>query len=497
MTVLSAIYGASPLNNSDSTLFTFTTDTTEVSTVTALDNTPGDFATMDDTGFTLHVRYALTGTRSDDVYELLAGITDSGGTTMLAGATTTTRKQISGSVDGTTIVQADVDLSGANGYVDTTANKATWDGALVSVGQTHTKTKGNDGLAIVVYQVWITGNYTPGVSPPTITDVETTEAFTDGDTAVTITGTTFEATKGTGKVELSDNATYASGTKVEQTTTSWADTTIDFTADLGGLTAGSLWLWVTNNTGNRNTTGMAVTVSAAPVASYVRPGVMILAATAPSGITFVGSAQTDGASVTSLTLTLPTYQAGDLAIIYTRGDPHDQTISITGATGYTLLSTQATNTGNFTRERIDYKVLTASETDPTLNFSGAASTWSSTVHIFRGVDQTTPIDDWAFNQEENNSASPVNPAVTATTDNGAILLFSGLTLLEVSVFVVPTTPSGLVLGEEIAQSQRSQVCAYLLDVGTSPGTITPTAWSNTPGGPSGENRQFTVLLNKA
>ena len=99
-----------------------------------------------------------------------------------------------------------------------------------------------------------------GTSTPTVTDVETDEDFRDGDTALTITGTNYEATQGTGKVELSDNATYATGTKVAQTVTSWADTSIDFTAVLSTLAPGALYLWVTNDTGDRNAVGFAVTV---------------------------------------------------------------------------------------------------------------------------------------------------------------------------------------------------------------------------------------------
>lgn len=93
----------------------------------------------------------------------------------------------------------------------------------------------------------------------TITDVETDEEFDDKDTAVTITGTGFEATKGTGKVELASGSDYAAATKILQTTTSWAATSIDFTADLSTLTPGALFLFVTNNTGDRSA-GFPVTV---------------------------------------------------------------------------------------------------------------------------------------------------------------------------------------------------------------------------------------------
>lgn len=92
----------------------------------------------------------------------------------------------------------------------------------------------------------------------TITDVETDEDFDDKDTALTITGTGYEATKGTGKVELASESDYAAATKIEQTTTSWADTSIDFTADLSTLTPGLLYLFVTNDSAERSS-GFPVT----------------------------------------------------------------------------------------------------------------------------------------------------------------------------------------------------------------------------------------------
>ncbi len=96
-------------------------------------------------------------------------------------------------------------------------------------------------------------------SAPTITDVETDEDIRDGDTAVTITGTTYEATQGTGKVELASTSDYATATKVTQTIESWADTAIDITTVLGALTPGTLYMFVTNDSGDRST-GFAVTV---------------------------------------------------------------------------------------------------------------------------------------------------------------------------------------------------------------------------------------------
>jgi len=99
----------------------------------------------------------------------------------------------------------------------------------------------------------------PSSNDPAITDVDTDEDIDDKQTGVVITGTDFEASQGTGKVEISDNATYGSGTVVLQDETAWADTSITITADIGAMAPGLIrYVWVTNNTGDRNATGFQV-----------------------------------------------------------------------------------------------------------------------------------------------------------------------------------------------------------------------------------------------
>lgn len=93
---------------------------------------------------------------------------------------------------------------------------------------------------------------------PTITSVTPSE-FDDQQTGIVIVGTNFEAVQGAGVVEISDNAVYAAGTKVTQTITSWSDTSITFTAVLGALTPGTRYVWITNNSTDRNVAGFVVT----------------------------------------------------------------------------------------------------------------------------------------------------------------------------------------------------------------------------------------------
>ncbi len=95
---------------------------------------------------------------------------------------------------------------------------------------------------------------------PTVTDVETDEDYDDKDTAVTITGIDFESSQGTGIVEMGDDSDHAMATRVAQTVTSWSDTAIDFTADLGAQSPGDKWIFVTTDSGLKNDPGFAVTV---------------------------------------------------------------------------------------------------------------------------------------------------------------------------------------------------------------------------------------------
>lgn len=83
---------------------------------------------------------------------------------------------------------------------------------------------------------------------PTITNIED-EIFTTTETYVNIDGTDFLATQGIGKVEMSDNATYGSGTLVEQNINTWNDGIISYNITQGSLSFGTNYVFVTNNDG--------------------------------------------------------------------------------------------------------------------------------------------------------------------------------------------------------------------------------------------------------
>jgi hypothetical protein len=104
--------------------------------------------------------------------------------------------------------------------------------------------------------------------PPVIT--ATSSPFVHGIGGATVTGTTFETTQGTGKVELASSSTYASATKVLQTVTAWSalGTSIEFTPQIGSLTPGSLFLFVTSTSGGVSN-GFAVSATFPPGAAWL------------------------------------------------------------------------------------------------------------------------------------------------------------------------------------------------------------------------------------
>lgn len=108
---------------------------------------------------------------------------------------------------------------------------------------------------------------------PTVTAVGD-DSLGPTETNVVLTGATFLNAIGTGKVEISDNATYATGTKVTQSIDSWANGSIQFDVVIGALTDTTLWAWVTNDLGFRNATGYSFTMTypVAPVITGIGTG---------------------------------------------------------------------------------------------------------------------------------------------------------------------------------------------------------------------------------
>lgn len=83
-----------------------------------------------------------------------------------------------------------------------------------------------------------------------VTDVDTDEVLTNTQTNVVVTGAAFEATQGTGLLELVENADYT-GIKIVQSIDSWSDTSIQFDVASGALTDTNCYLFVNSDSGGR------------------------------------------------------------------------------------------------------------------------------------------------------------------------------------------------------------------------------------------------------
>ena len=95
-------------------------------------------------------------------------------------------------------------------------------------------------------------------SAVTITTVSD-ETLNDGQTGVTVFGTNFGATQGTGKVFISPTNNVANGSRVEQTVNGWGASSINITAVRGALAQSTnMYLFVVNGSGSSNASGHVV-----------------------------------------------------------------------------------------------------------------------------------------------------------------------------------------------------------------------------------------------
>jgi hypothetical protein len=151
-------------DNSDSTFGGFNTNaTSSVNQGWELGNVDSDFDSMDTLEIVL--RYAWSASVSNSLWDTLeARIMAADGTTVLAAANSGgTLQVLVTNITNTTILNTS---SIAFTYVNTSATKAQWDGAVVEIRITRTRSKGGDSAEQRVYEVDFTGTYTPSGPPP-------------------------------------------------------------------------------------------------------------------------------------------------------------------------------------------------------------------------------------------------------------------------------------------------------------------------------------------
>jgi hypothetical protein len=189
--------------------------------------------------------------------------------------------------------------------------------------------------------------------------------------------------------------------------------------------------------------------------------------------TFVGS---DSGNATSgnISLTLPSVNAGDLAVIFMYTDQDTGTHSIS-TSGWTNLLDTLTSTGRDMHTSLWYKFVSGSESNPTAQQSGSEEI-SASVHVFRGVDQTIP--PYVTIATDDNIAEPSETDTPADIDTyfDAAL---GLRIMALTHDDVTSrgTPTGYTDGEGVfggAADHRQQFVAYDLDLGTAGTKSAPT-----------------------
>jgi hypothetical protein len=207
---------------------------------------------FDDTG-DFAVDNSAAGGTADDFNRFVIGRRDSGGT-FFAGEVACVR------IFNTKLTLAELLLEAKSATPVKTGNiVANWRLANVSAGYldstvgSYTLTPFNSPTAGATEPADISG-----VVTPTITNAGD-ELFDDGETGITITGTGFGASQGSGSVRISPTDAVGNGSAVVQTVTAWSDTSSTFTASKGALSASTnYYLFVTNGTSQSNTSGYVV-----------------------------------------------------------------------------------------------------------------------------------------------------------------------------------------------------------------------------------------------
>lgn len=187
-----------------------------------------------------------------------------------------------------------------------------------TAGYTITSASGRAGIILVPI------NPVAGGATPTVTDVDTDELVHAGQTGVVITGTGFGASQGAGSVKISPSNNVADGGAVTQTVTAWSDTSITITVVPGGLSLDTnLYLFVTNNDGNSNASGMVVQIQAR---AYVRETLIDLngaAVASESGLTLLvwrtAAGPSTGSPNPDQALTVATNGSGEIDQVINRG----------------------------------------------------------------------------------------------------------------------------------------------------------------------------------
>lgn len=219
-------------------------------------------------------------------------------------------------------------------------------------------------------------------------------------------------------------------------------------------------------------------------------------AAASAGITYVGGDFQESSTGADLTMTLPTVQTDDFILLLVGADDNDKSSVTLACSGYTALINADYHTNDGLTCAVFYKFATsASEADPVVT-EDEGEQITCVCLVFRGVNKTTPFDVTTQVAEVNSAPDTANPAITPTTDNGALVLYSRWSRNRHSVMGTPSTPTGLTQGGSSTVGNQATNSAYKVDYGTA-ATITPGVWNNTYANTQPDQVAFTIALRPA
>lgn len=153
-------------------------------------------------------------------------------------------------------------------------------------------------------------------------------------------------------------------------------------------------------------------------------------------IVFVGAETSDTGDGTTIDLTGIPMQPGDIVLVISGDDSGAPGT----ATGYTSLAS-ISSTGDV---NVMYKIMPDPVDSSVTGLTNGGSDFGHLAIVFRGVDQTTPID--ATTTTATNTAGDPDPAAITTVTNGAMVV--ALAFLDDDLVTESTAPSGYIRAAE-------------------------------------------------
>jgi len=238
------------------------------------------------------------------------------------------------------------------------------------------------GLSVGTNYIWVTndgGNQNETAFPitlvgntPTITNVDGDNSLLVGQTNIVIAGNNFESAQGTGKVEISPNATYGAGGLVLQSIDTWSNTSVQFDLDRTGLSVGTLYVYVTNNDGVVSAGQSITLVAVNPTVSSFNGGTQIFGDTTGIAVTGFDFGAVDAGLAKVELGNSATYAGSTLKV--------EQTVTTWG--GATSITVNAVRGGLSTGTVYAY----VTNSDGGVNTNGLAVTLSSVTPAVAGLD---------------------------------------------------------------------------------------------------------------